>query len=107
MQQKKPNDYVIATGKQFTVKRFVNLVLDELKIRYIWKGKGINAKCLIKGTNTIIVQVDKNYFRPLEVDTLLGNSSKARKELRWKPKYNIKSMIKEMVSEELNSFQND
>ena len=107
MQQKKPNDYVIATGKQFTVKRFVNLVLDELKIRYIWKGKGINAKCFIKGTNTIIVQVDKNYFRPLEVDTLLGNSSKARKELRWKPKYNIKSMIKEMVSEELNSFQND
>ncbi len=107
MQKKKPSDYVIATGKQFTVKKFVNLVLDELKIKYVWKGKGINSKCFIKGTKTTIVCIDKNYFRPLEVDTLLGNSSKARKELRWKPKYSIKSMIKEMVSEELNSFQND
>ena len=105
--KKKPSDYVIATGKQFTVKKFVNLVLDELKIKYVWKGKGINSKCFIKGTKTTIVCIDKNYFRPLEVDTLLGNSSKARKELRWKPKYSIKSMIKEMVSEELNSFQND
>ncbi len=53
------------------------------------------------------MSIDKNYFRPLEVDTLLGNSSKARKELKWKPSYNIKTMIKEMVSEELKSLKND
>ncbi len=102
LQQTKADDYVIATGKQFTVKKFVNLVLNELKIKYIWKGSGINSNCYIKGTNTKIVSVDKNYFRPLEVDTLLGNSSKARRELKWKPKYNIKSMIKEMIQEEFN-----
>ncbi len=107
LQQKKPNDYVIATGKQFTVKKFVNLVLEELKISFIWKGKGINTKCLMKKNNSIIVSIDKNYFRPLEVDTLLGNSSKARKDLKWKPSYNIKTMIKEMVSEELKSLKND
>ena len=107
LQQKKAGDFVISTGKQFTVKQFVNLVLDELKIKYIWKGRGINSKCLIKGTNNKIVSIDKNYFRPLEVDTLLGNSTKAKKELKWKPKYNIKSMVREMVAEEINSLKND
>ena len=107
LQQKKAGDFVISTGKQFTVKQFVNLVLDELKIKYIWKGRGINSKCLIKGTSNKIVSIDKNYFRPLEVDTLLGNSTKAKKELKWKPKYNIKSMVREMVAEEINSLKND
>tara|TARA_Y100001970_G_scaffold291954_1_gene431236 strand:+ start:16298 stop:17359 length:1062 start_codon:yes stop_codon:yes gene_type:complete len=107
LQQKRANDYVIATGKQFTVKQFVNLVLDELKINYYWTGKGINSFCQIKGNKNKIVEIDKNYFRPLEVDTLLGNASKAKKLLKWKPKYNIKSMVKEMVGEELSSLQND
>ena len=107
LQQKKPKDYVIASGKQFTVKQFVNLVLKELKIAPEWKGNGLNSKCYIKGTDKKIVGIDKHYFRPLEVDTLLGNSSKARKELDWKPKYNIKTLIKEMVKEELQSLNND
>ena len=107
MQQKKPKDYVIATGKQYTVKQFVNLVLKELKMDYSWKGKGINSQCFAKGLKNKIVSVDKNYFRPLEVDTLLGNSSKAKRELKWKLNYNIKSLIKEMVSEELSSLKND
>ena len=107
LQQKKADDYVIATGKQFTVKEFVNLVLKELNINYFWKGKGINSKCYIKGSNKNIVGIDKNYFRPLEVDTLLGNSSKARRELKWKPNYSIISTVKEMVTEELNSLKND
>ena len=107
LQQKNPKDYVIATGKQYTVKQFVNLVLNELQMNYIWKGKGINSKCFLKNKKNIIVSVDKNYFRPLEVDTLLGNSSKARRELNWKTNYNIKSLIKEMVSEEMNSLKND
>ncbi len=107
LQQKNPKDYVIATGKQYTVKQFVNLVLNELQMNYIWKGKGINSKCFLKNKKNIVVSVDKNYFRPLEVDTLLGNSSKARRELNWKTNYNIKSLIKEMVSEEMNSLKND
>ena len=82
-------------------------MLKELKMDYSWKGTGINSKCFIKGFKNKIVSVDKNYFRPLEVDTLLGNSSKAKRELKWKINYNIKSLIKEMVSEELSSLKND
>ena len=107
LQKKKPDDFVIATGKQITVKQFVNLVLNELNLDYTWKGKNQNAFCLIKNTKKIIVKVDKNYFRPLEVDTLLGNSMKARKLLKWKPIYNVKSLVKDMVTEELNSLKND
>ena len=107
LQQKKPKDYVIATGKQITVKKFVNMVLNELSIDFLWTGKGMNTSCYIKNSKSKIVAIDKNYYRPLEVDTLLGNSSKAKKELKWKISYNLKSMIKEMVNEELYSLKND
>ena len=107
LQKKNPDDFVIATGRQITVKQFVNLVLKELNLDYIWKGKNKNTFCLIKNTKKIIVKVDKKYFRPLEVDTLLGNSTKARKLLKWKPIYNVKSLVKDMVTEELNSLKND
>ena len=89
LQKKTPSDYVISTGKQYTVKQFVNLVLDELNIKHIWKGKGINEKCFDL-SGKCIVACDKEYFRPLEVDTLLGSSKKAKKELNWKPKTSIK-----------------
>jgi GDPmannose 4,6-dehydratase len=105
LQKKIPSDYVIATGKQYSVKQFVNLVLKELKIKHIWKGKGINSKCYDKKGNCIIA-CDKEYFRPLEVDTLLGNPKKAMKELNWKPKTNIKSLVKEMVNSELSNIKN-
>ena len=78
LQQKKPEDFIIASGKQYSVKQFVNLVLDELKIKYIWKGNGFNSKCYLKKSGKVIVQCDKSYFRPLEVDTLLGNPKKAK-----------------------------
>ena len=103
LQIKKPKDYVIATGKQYSVKDFVNFVLDELNIRYKWKGKGIKSKCYNE-ENKCIVECDINYFRPLEVDTLLGDSSRARKELKWKPKITIKTLVKEMVNSELNQL---
>ena len=107
MQKKIPNDYVIATGKQYSVKDFVNLVLKELKIRFKWAGKGINSKCYDEMGNCII-QCSKKYFRPLEVDTLLGNAGKAKKELNWKPKYKINDLVKEMVYyENLNLTKND
>ena len=106
MQKKTPSDYVIATGNQYTVKQFVDLTLNQLGIKYYWKGSGIKKKCFdIKGK--CIVECDKEYFRPLEVDTLLGDSSKARKELNWKPKIKIKMLIKEMVDAELSRLGND
>jgi GDPmannose 4,6-dehydratase len=100
LQKKTPTDYVISTGKQHSVKQFVNLVLNELKIKYLWKGKGINSKCY-NHEGRCIVECDKEYYRPLEVDTLLGDSSKARKELNWRPKTNINGLVKEMVNNEL------
>ena len=96
MQKKKPNDYVIATGIQCSVKEFINLVLKELKIKFKWAGKGINSKCYDNKGNCII-ECDKKYFRPLEVDTLLGDPRKAKRELNWKPKYKIYDLVKEMV----------
>ena len=103
LQQKTPRDYVISTGKQYSVRDFVNLSLKELNIKYHWRGKGIHQKCYDEKGNCFI-ECDKEYFRPLEVDTLLGDSSKARKELNWKPKYNIISLVKEMISIELNNL---
>ena len=102
LQKKTPSDYVIATGKQYSVKQFVNLVLKELKIKFYWKGKGINSKCYTTDGKCIISS-DKKYFRPLEVDTLLGDSKKARKELKWKPKFNINDLVKDMVNSEIKS----
>ncbi len=102
LQRKKPEDYVISTGKQYSVKQFVNFVLNELKIIYFWKGKGIHTKCYDQDGNCI-VQCDKVYYRPLEVDTLLGKSKKAKKELKWKPKTSIKMLVKEMVDFELKN----
>ena len=102
LQRKKPQDYVIATGKQYSVKDFVNFVLKELDIKYYWKGKGINSKCFDE-KNNVIIECDKAYYRPLEVDTLLGDSRKARKELNWKPKYKINDLVREMISSELNN----
>ncbi len=106
LQKKNPSDYVISTGKQYTVKQFVNLTLKELRIKYLWKGKGINSKCYDTYGNCII-SCDEEYYRPLEVDTLLGNSNKARRELKWKPKISLKNLIKEMVNSELLKLTND
>jgi GDPmannose 4,6-dehydratase len=99
LQQKKPKDYVISSGKQYSVKYFVYLVSKELGMKITWKGKGINEKGYLN--NKAIISIDKKYFRPAEVNSLLGNSSKARKELKWKPYYDIYSLTKEMVTEEL------
>jgi len=103
LQMKSPKDYVIATGKQFSVKQFVNLVLNELKIKFIWRGKGLKSKCYTLD-GRCIVACNKEYYRPLEVDTLLGNSNKAKKELNWKAKTNIRELVKDMVSSELKNL---
>ena len=102
LQYKKAEDFVICTGKQYTIKQFINMVAKELKIKLRWNGKGINEKG-IDGNNNIIIECKKKYLRPAEVDTLRGNYSKARKLLNWKPTHNIKSLIKDMIEYEYNS----
>jgi len=106
LQQKKADDFVIATGKQYSVKEFANSTMKELGIKYSWKGSGINEKCFDQ-FGKVIIQCDPAYYRPLEVDTLLGDSSKARKILKWKPKINIKMLVKEMVNSEISNLGND
>ena len=103
LQKKSPSDFVIATGKQYSVKQFIDFTLRELGMKFFWKGKGIKSKCYDSKGNCFI-ECDKEYYRPLEVDTLLGNARKAKKELNWKPKINIKMLVKEMVSFELKKL---
>ncbi len=97
LQQKKPDDFVISTGKQYTVKHFINLVAKELQMKIFWKGKGLNEKAY-DNKNNVIIECSRKYFRPTEVETLLGNAAKARRILKWKPKIQIKNLVKEMVN---------
>ena len=100
LQYKKPEDFVICTGKQYSIKNFINLVSKELKLKIKWRGKGVHEKAYDDNKNCII-ECNKKYFRPAEVDTLKGDYSKARKLLRWRPKHDINSLIKDMISYEL------
>ena len=102
MQFKKADDWVIATNYEISVKKFINLCAKKLNINLIWKNKGIKEVGVDKNTNQIIIKIDKKYFRPGEVDYLKGNFTKARKQLNWKPKYNINSLIDEMIKSELD-----
>ena len=101
LQNKKPDDFVICTGKQYTIKEFINRVAKLLKMKIYWRGKGINEKAYDENNNCII-ECNKRYFRPAEVDTLKGDFSKARKILKWKPEINLDQLIGDMVSYELN-----
>ena len=103
LQQKKPDDFVIATGKQYSIRQFINFVSKRLNMRIKWSGKGINEKGYDLVSKKNIIFVDKNYLRPLDVNTLLGNAAKARKQLSWKPKTSIHQLIEEMISEEVNN----
>ena len=103
LQQKKPDDFVISTGKQYSIKQFVNKVAKKLNFKLKWKGKGLKEKAIDLKNNQIIIECDKKYFRPLDVENLIGDSSKAKKILRWKPKYDIDSLIDDMISHQLKN----
>ena len=138
LQQKKPDDYVIATGRQYSVRDFVGQAFKEVGIGIAWTGKGIKEKGIIssiKGQGArskeqkkitlsdthhsspvtrhglkpgdTVVQIDSRYFRPTEVETLLGDASKARKKLGWKPEISFKQLVAEMVSEDLKEAEKD
>ena len=95
LQQATPQDFVIATGQQYSVKDFINLAAKKLKMSIVWKGKNLNEKAYLD--NQTIIEIDPKYFRPSEVDSLKGNAAKAKKILKWKPKYNIYQLIDDMI----------
>ncbi len=103
LQQKKPDDYVIGTGKTFTIKEFVNIATKKMGLNIKWIGRGIKEKAIDIKSKKIIIECRKRYFRPLEVDYLKGNATKAKKILKWYPKTSIDSLIDEMIHHELNN----
>ena len=105
LQQKKPDDFVIATGKNYSVKQFIDMCAKFLDIKLKWTGKGINTKAFDQ-EGKCIIECDKRYYRPTEVDTLLGDASKAKKTLKWKPRISFKSLVKEMIDHDYKSLRN-
>ncbi len=101
LQQDQPEDFVIATGKQHSVREFINLVSKNLSMEIHWKGKGLNEVGISNGKE--IVKVDKKYFRPTEVETLLGDASKAKKKLNWEPEITFEELVKEMIDADIKS----
>ena len=104
LQHKKPDDWVIATNRDYTVKKFVDIVARKLNIKLSWKGKGIQEKGIDKETGKVIVDIDIKHFRPTEVDFLRGDFSKARKNLKWKPVISTNELIDDMIKEELSVY---
>ena len=108
LQQKKADDYVISTGKSYSVREFVNQAFKNIGINIKWRGKGLNEVGYDSKTKKIYIKIDKIYFRPKEVYELRGNSSKAKKILGWKPKVSFKQMVKNMVDYDIKKFnEND
>ncbi|MBU0464840.1 MAG: GDP-mannose 4,6-dehydratase [Proteobacteria bacterium] len=107
LQQDHPEDFVIATGKQYSVKDFLNIAAKELNIEITWKGKGVDEKGFDKKTNNQIVAVDPKYFRPTEVESLLGDPSKAKQKLGWEPEITFQELVTEMVQQDLIEAKKD
>ena len=106
LQQEQPEDFVIATGVQYSVRDFVNAAAKELGIVMTWQGQGIDETGTDQNGN-VIVKVDPRYFRPTEVETLLGDPTKAREKLGWTPKTSFQELVSEMVREDLKSAERD
>jgi GDPmannose 4,6-dehydratase len=106
LQQETPEDYVIATGIQYSVRDFVNAAADELDMKISWEGEGVNERGLDQ-SGRCVVRVDPKYFRPTEVETLLGDPSKAKTKLNWEPKISFSELVSEMVRSDLESAQRD
>ncbi len=107
LQQKKPKDYVIATGSQNSVRDFVNISSSELGINLKWEKTGLDEVGIDTDSGKVIVSIDPKYFRPTEVDTLLGDASKAKKELSWKPEISFHDMVVEMIRSDYKEAQKD
>jgi GDPmannose 4,6-dehydratase len=107
LQQPEPEDYVVATGQQHSVRDLIEVAAAKLDIRIRWEGKGLEEKGFDAAAGKPIVAVDPRYFRPAEVDTLLGNSSKARRKLGWEPRIRFEDLVGEMVMADLKEAEKD
>lgn len=107
LQQDKPDDYILATNKKLSVRKFIELAFKEINIDIIWDGVGVNEKGYNMSTGDVLVEIDPVYFRPNEVDLLLGDYSKAKEKLGWEPKTSIEELIKDMVRSDINTFKKD
>jgi len=106
LQQNEPDDYVIATGQQYSVREFVNAVAEELGMKLIWRGQGADEQAFNERGQRVVA-VDPHYFRPAEVDTLVGDASKARTKLGWEPKISFRELVTEMVAADLKLAERD
>lgn len=107
LQQEKPEDFVIATGAQYSVRDFVEAAATELGMIIRWKGNGVDEVGVLPGQADAVVRVDPRYFRPTEVDSLLGDATKAREKLGWRPKISFKELVAEMVHADLKAAERD
>tara|TARA_B100001248_G_C27333336_1_gene432561 strand:- start:796 stop:1188 length:393 start_codon:yes stop_codon:yes gene_type:complete len=114
LQQDNPDDYVIATGKMVSVREFIELCAKKLGWNknqggagISWEGSGIDEIGRRVDTNEVVIRIDKRYFRPTEVDELLGDSSKAKKKLNWEPKITLLQLVSEMIEEDLKEAKKD
>lgn len=107
LQQEIPDDYVLATGKTISVRKFIEMAFNTLGIQVKWTGEGVDEKGIDPNTGNVLVEVDPKYFRPTEVDLLIGDSSKARTELGWQPKHTVEQLVKDMVESDYELFKRD
>jgi len=107
LQQDKPEDFTISTGEQHSVREFIEIAAKEVDIEIEWKGEGVDEVGINTKTNTIIIRIDEKYFRPTEVETLLGDSSKAKNKLNWQPKISFQELVEEMMLSDLADAKKD
>ncbi len=107
LQQETPEDYVLATGETTSVRDFITMAFNEVDIKMKWEGTGVDEKGINAETGDILIEIDPNYFRPTEVDLLIGDASKAFNNLGWKPKHNLQDLVKDMVQSDMNLFKRD
>lgn len=107
LQQDTPKDYVLATGVTTTIRDFCQMAFAEAGIELEFIGEGVDERGIDKNTGKVVIEVDPRYFRPTEVDLLLGDSSKARRELGWQPKYDLPALVKEMIEEDMKDAQKE
>jgi GDPmannose 4,6-dehydratase len=103
LQQPEPDDYVLATGETHSVREFVEKAFQQIGVRIVWKGAGVEEKGLDAGSGRILVEVDPGYFRPTEVDSLVGDPSKARSRLGWRHRVSFEQLVAEMVAADLKA----
>lgn len=107
LQQDKPDDFVLATGVTYTVRHFVNLAFDRVGVKLKWEGTGVDEKGIDVATGKVVVEVDPKYFRPTEVELLIGDPTKAQTELGWKHKYELTDLVNEMIDADVKTFRRE